>query len=160
MCSQGLLPESLQSAPRMVSPLTPVPLQPRSGSLDAKNLDCTVSATLKAMKDTGAAAESSTEAASVSVPLPPISSRKRAKPNIVKDDFISTAHGSGDTVAADPRTPNSIKSAARPKQEWLQGVEAPATPPVVEAPAHSSRVHTAAEDVKVRSRGRIKSEKA
>lgn len=149
---QALLPENLQSAPRVVSEHTPASLPLIAASPpSADDSDRSESAALDLPVNTAVAVKREAETAFVTPPPPKVASRKRAKPVVPKLKFDTEMAATADVSAAVLSTPVKSKSAAGGKRKGLQGGEAPETPPVLEGPAHS-RAHSAAEIVKLRLR--------
>lgn len=89
---------------------------------------------------------------SLTPPPPKTAPRKKAKRVVPKIEYDFEEGKPGIPIAAVPETPVKRKVSAGSKRKEVQELKAPETPPVVEAPG-LSRAHSAAEVVKLRSRG-------
>ena len=85
-------------------------------------------------------------------PPPKTAPRKKAKRVVPKIEYDISEGEPGILIAAVPETPVKRDVSAGNKRKEVQEFKAPETPPVVEAPG-LNRAHSAAEVVKLRSRG-------
>lgn len=147
------MPENLQTPPRIVSERTPASVGRAPPACTDTDSETDEGEGAKALsgKLLPAVAHEGPDLASPKGRQPKLVSRKRAKASSRKTDAVVAAMAAEDVDAPVPSTPASGKSIAGDKRKGRTAVEAPETPPVVEAPGHS-RVYTAAELVKLRGR--------